>query len=276
MVPSPQTGIYEHCFYKRLIVLSSLHSLDRGRYHRIKRLKGRSQPSRNKSSNLSETASVDQDKDIELRTFLDRLAEICASTKGGSTVTAVTVHLPEGRSVCPEYLIISNQRSEQDMKRTKAHIEETLKAFHSGIESNCIPRQRKGVLDTYGGVLKRILLFNRGRLNVYQGAVLDCLQELYKDTDLDDPGTSPFLFEIFRHTSEFADIPHITEVKKLRERSNAIGLLECVERLRSTVNITSIQRPHFKYNQFRRPGAWHRSDKSQKDRRDECEFPSLS
>lgn len=189
--------IDEDDFYKHLIVLSSVHSLDKDKRHRIERSRGPSQPPSSQVDNpIDSTAQVDDDdesalideKDIELRTILDHLAEICASKHNGSTVTAVTVHLPSLGS-CPEYLFVSNSRPTSEKNSAKSHIESILKALCGvHITPTCTLQQQKDALEVYRWVLKRILWFNRERLVSYLSIIVDRLQDLIALKYLDQTG----------------------------------------------------------------------------------------
>lgn len=103
MGSSVNAVINETLFYKRLVTLSSLHSLDRKRIYNIERLTDPSQPFFNPASDLTDIRFRRLRDDHKFRVFLDYLAEVCASTRSGRTVTAVTVHLPKD-SNRPEYL----------------------------------------------------------------------------------------------------------------------------------------------------------------------------
>lgn len=184
----------ESAFYKRLVLLSSLHSIEKQRYYRIDRLRGPSQPSSKQRRNWTRNEKRDLRDDRELRAFLDRLAEICASKRDGSTVTAVTIHRP-GPDQPPHYIFASNSRSD-DPNAIKTHNQDVLGAFCSDGDgtSTYIPRQRRDVLMTYHEILGRILLFNRERLRVYLKSLWKCLQKLQDsldgDKDPDETGAS--------------------------------------------------------------------------------------
>lgn len=179
MNPSPNTIVDENTFYKRLVLLSSLHALDRRENYRINRLRGPSQPSRNTARHPSDSAVQDEEQDIKLRKFLDRLAEVCASTRAGDTVTAVTVHLSEN-SPCPEYVFVSNNQSPEAARDAKIHIESILTAFWKFQECSRFTQQQNATQDAQNEVLRRAVWFNKSRLRVYLNIIEKNLETLSK------------------------------------------------------------------------------------------------
>lgn len=231
----------EDDFYNHLIVLSSVHSLDKDKRHRIERSRGPSQPPSSQVDHSIDTTQVDDDdenalvdeKDIELRTFLDRLAEICASKHNGGTVTAVTVHLPS-LSSCPEYLFVSNSRPTSKKGGAKHHIKSILKALCGvHITPTCTLQQQKDALEVYRRVLKRILWFNRDRLVSYLSTIEKCLQDLIALKYLDQTGKhlSLFLHPMFCQADYFADFACTIQGQMLLERLNMLCLLNQVTRI---------------------------------------------
>lgn len=184
---SKNPTVDEGSFYKRLALLSIIHSIEKDRYYRIDRLRGPSQPS------LKETRDWTGDKlkilkeDEDLRHFLDCLAEICANKHNGSTVTAVTIHRP-GPDECPQYIFASNGRSDDD-NEMESYINYVLTSFGNLNKDKCLPRLLGGVLETHRDVSGQILLFNRSRLKVYLNKILRCLNNLKsREEDLDETG----------------------------------------------------------------------------------------
>lgn len=184
MSSNVNTGTDESAFYGRLLVLSSLNSLDRNRYHRIERLRGPAQPFLKASSDSTEIgpqAAADEEK---LRVFLDCLAELCASARDGRTVTAVTVHLPKTNRP-PQYVFVSNGRSKNETGAAKTYIEGMLKDFENVVHDYPGFSQTREVVPAVSrAVLGKALEFNQHRFKKYVRIIYDCLRKLSKRNNL--------------------------------------------------------------------------------------------
>lgn len=138
-----------------------------------------SQPSMNPARHSSDGGVQDEEQDIKLRKFLDRLAEVCASTRAGNTVTAVTVHLPRN-SLRPEYVFVSNNQSPQAMRDAKTYIESIFQAFSQLQEHSRLPQQQKAVQVAQHEVLRQAVWFNKDRVKVYLKIIEENLDMLFK------------------------------------------------------------------------------------------------
>lgn len=183
MSSSANTGIDETAFYGRLLVLSGLHSLDRNRIHRIERWTDRTESFRKASTDSIGAVSQDSEDDRQFRVFLDCLAELCASARNGRTVTAVTVHLPE-TSRPPQYLFVSNSRSNNEKNAAKSHVEDILEAFEPGHDYSDHPRHREVVPGVRHEVLEKALEFNKQRFKEYVKIIYSSLHKLSNRNNL--------------------------------------------------------------------------------------------
>lgn len=184
MSPNLDTGIDENVFYERLVVLSTLHSLDRERYHRIERFRDPNPLLGSLASASTQTESRDLKNEHKLRVFLDYLAEVCASTRSGRTVTAVTIHLPK-KSNRPEYLFVSNNRFRRKISdQCSEHIEGTLKAFEGFRDDHGSPRHRE-ISPADRDALSNAVKFNQERFKAYVRIILNSLNTLFQRWDLD-------------------------------------------------------------------------------------------
>lgn len=166
----------ETLFYKRLVMLSSLHSLDRKQTYKIERLTDPSQSLFNRASDLTDIRFRRLRDDHEFRVFLDYLAEVCASTRSGRTVTAVTVHLPKN-SNRPEYLLVSNNRFSDEMNPSRRHVKYILQTF-GGFQHYPVSRRIRRV------VLRKLLKFNQERFKEYVKIIFNCLDKLSTRSNL--------------------------------------------------------------------------------------------
>ncbi|KAI7774819.1 hypothetical protein LA080_007751 [Diaporthe eres] len=183
MNSSANIGIDEIAFYGRLLVLSGLHSLDRNRFHRIERWTDRSESFCKASTDSIGAVSQDSEDDHKFRVFLDCLAELCASARNGGTVTAVTVHLPE-TSRPPQYLFVSNSRSNSETNAAKGHVEGILVAFEPGHNYPDLPRHWEVVPGVRHEVLKAALEFDQERFKEYVKIIYSCRRKLSNRNDL--------------------------------------------------------------------------------------------
>lgn len=191
---SPPNTEIDCDFYKRLLVLSTLHSREKEETYIIERLRGPSQPFPSETINLTAAQRLDLEDDKELRIFLDHLANVCANTPGGKTVTAVTVHLPQN-SRGPAYLFFSNNRSMKETEQAKIHVRHILKYLSTCDNSKYLSQNKKDAPKVETVLLKRILGFNRERLDAYVKTVSQCLETLQNLHDggvgLDESCKSP-------------------------------------------------------------------------------------
>lgn len=184
-LPNADTGIDELAFYKQLAVLQCLHFLEADQYYRINRERGLSQPPRVLPEDPTDSTSQQEDPDIKLRKFLDCLAEVCASTRNGDTVTAVTVHLPSP-GLPPEYVFVSNHLSQKAVSNAKDYIEGILNAFGQLQEYPSLSQSQE-VAQTHIGkeVLRQAVCFDRKRLHYYLRKIKKNLEVLSKRSELD-------------------------------------------------------------------------------------------
>lgn len=175
--------INETLFYKRLVTLSSLHSLDRKRIYNIEQLTDPSQSFFNPASDLTDIRFRRLRDDHEFRLFLDYLAEVCASTRSGRTVTAVTIHLPKD-SNRPEYLLVSNNRFKNEMHRSRRHVEGILKTFGGSQHYLGFHNKKYVPSGTRDEVLRSFLQFNQERFKEYVKIIFNCLNKLSTRSNL--------------------------------------------------------------------------------------------
>lgn len=185
MSPNLHTGMNENLFYERLVVLSTLHSLDRERYHRIERSRDPNTLLGSPASASTQIESRDLKNEHKLRVFLDCLAEVCASTRSGRTVTAVTHHLPK-KGNRPEYLFVSNNRFfPKELNQCRKYIERTLKAFEGSRDIHGSPRHRE-ISPADRDALRNAVEFNQERFKQYVRIIFNSLNKLYKREELDE------------------------------------------------------------------------------------------
>lgn len=108
-------------------------------------------------------------KEQLFRDFMNKLAQICDNKPRGSTVTAAAVlQYPD----CVEYRFASNERNEKDLENMKSFIEDILNSLQPLTEA------RNGEVRAI--ILRKIVAFNRPRLQAYVRAIQthsqDCLE----------------------------------------------------------------------------------------------------
>ena len=170
-------------FYCRLLLLSSLQTLDKDKFHNIKRMTG---PSRQfmYPASVPHNIELQEAEDYgKLRNFLDCLAEICASKRAGSTVTAVTVHLV-GNPPRPQYIFVSNNRSAQEANDAKTHVEYILRTFGGPQICSGSPQTQDIAPDVRGAVLRKVLEFCQNRFRNYIKTTIRCFKTLDRRKDL--------------------------------------------------------------------------------------------
>lgn len=235
MSPSSNTESLEIGFYRRLLVLASLHSAERSQLHRIERLRVQNLPLSSSQGCLTQIERRELNNDLKLRLFLDSLAEICASTRNGSTVTAVTVHLPEGTR-CPEYLFLSNQRDEKEAEDAKIYIESVLKTF---VELESLPTPLK---QQQHNVLRMALHFNRLKIQLCLDIICKGLRRLHKKHILDR--ICQFLFSFGVWGTYFISLVTYTNGTCLMTARRLLGRIGVVIPLKYLKNIGNASDDH--------------------------------
>lgn len=106
--------------------------------------------------------------------FMNKLAQICDSNRGGATVTA-NVALMDNEGV--EYRFASNRRTEAELKTMEDFIEEILSSLKTWTPANSAQVKAK--------VLQKIVAFNHLRLRIY-------VQDIYKHSQecIDSPANT--------------------------------------------------------------------------------------
>lgn len=108
------------------------------------------------------------------RYFVYKLAQMCDSSRGGSTVTAVAVLKgPEG----PEYVFASNDRDGEELLDTKRHIGDILRFVGTSIEKPEANKSKAPAKPLKKMVLWNILWFNRQRVRVYVNCAAKHLEQ---------------------------------------------------------------------------------------------------
>ncbi|KAK7733312.1 hypothetical protein SLS53_008209 [Cytospora paraplurivora] len=103
------------------------------------------------------------------RSFLNNLAQICDNDRGGNTVTAVVaIQYPDH----VQYRFASNQRTENELALVKAFIKDILESLATWTKA--ASRTIEGV------ILRKIIAFNRPRLQLYVRAICSHSQECLK------------------------------------------------------------------------------------------------
>ncbi|KAH6874748.1 hypothetical protein B0T10DRAFT_567149 [Thelonectria olida] len=148
-------------------------------YEPLVLLKVLNNATKDKAVQASLEASIDATNQGEaFKAFVYKLAHICDSEKGGSTVTAFAVLREKGG--CVHYQFASNQRSHEKLEETKAYIQGLLnqvKDFDVNMELEKSPSTP---------MLKKVLIFNRRRVTYYlkrmRACAKDCM-EFQRDGD---------------------------------------------------------------------------------------------
>ncbi|KAF5688952.1 hypothetical protein FCIRC_1582 [Fusarium circinatum] len=115
--------------------------------------------------------------------FLNKLASICDSTKGGRTVTSIAVLDEEERY---KYVFACNQIFDGDLDDTRDLLTTVLTSL---CDFHTFPLERKKTVESE--ILKKILSFNSSRINCYLNAlkaknIVECLEYCQLQTDTAD------------------------------------------------------------------------------------------
>ncbi|KAK5661878.1 hypothetical protein OQA88_9986 [Cercophora sp. LCS_1] len=109
--------------------------------------------------------------------FVNKLAQICDSKRGGDTVTAFAVLQPNS----VEYRFASNGRKASELKKVKAYITDILTVLDRAPQRDIALAATKHKGSLFSDVLVKIIVFNRRRLECYiralQADVSKCIQD---------------------------------------------------------------------------------------------------
>lgn len=103
--------------------------------------------------------------------FVNKLAQVCDNQHGGSTVTAFSVLQPG----CVEYRFASNMRNAPALDEVGRYATDLLETLGNVPDGELRDAARRSAL--HAELLGKVLAFNRPRIRVYLGALLESFDD---------------------------------------------------------------------------------------------------